>query len=83
MLECQPVGQEGSISTTADRYQDFCFNCAGNKLCYISSTLTISECVGDQVARERTGDPPMYAEAKKMKSSTLRTHGAAQARLRN
>src|SRR6218665_2480318 len=31
----------------------------------------------DETVRERTGQPPSYAEAKKMKSLTLHTHGCA------
>ena len=37
----------------------------------------------DETVWERTGHPPSYAEAKKMKSITLNTHGCATARLRD
>ena len=37
----------------------------------------------DETVRERTGHPPSYAEAKKMKSFTLHTHGCPRARLMN
>jgi len=33
--------------------------------------------------RERTGHPPSYTEAKKMKSLTLHTHGCLRANLRD
>ena len=38
---------------------------------------------GDETARERTGHPPSYAEAKKMKSLSLHTHGYFMASLRD
>jgi len=40
------------------------------------STLTIHCQWEDDTARERTGHPPSYTEAKKMKSLTLHTHSA-------
>jgi len=40
------------------------------------STLTAVHCQWeDETVRGRTGHPPSYAEAKKMKSLTLHTHG--------
>src|SRR6218665_134868 len=39
------------------------------------STLIVHCRWDDEMARERTGHPPTYAEAKKMKSTTLHTHG--------
>src|SRR6218665_1834235 len=47
------------------------------------STLSVHCQWGDETARERTGHPPSYAEAKKMKSLTLHTHGCLRASLRN
>ena len=43
------------------------------------STLTVHCRWEDETARERTGHPPSYAEAKKMKSLTLHTHGCLRA----
>src|SRR6218665_2824430 len=37
----------------------------------------------DETARERTGHSPSYAEARKMKSLTLHTHGCPEASLRD
>jgi len=37
----------------------------------------------DETVRERTGHPPSYAVAKKMKSLTLHTHGCLRAGLRD
>src|SRR6218665_1082677 len=37
----------------------------------------------DETVRERTGHPPSYAEAKKMKLLTLHTHGCPRANLRD
>jgi len=39
------------------------------------STLTVSCQLEDEMARENTGHPPSYAEAKKKKSLTLHMHG--------
>src|SRR6218665_1970027 len=36
-----------------------------------------------ETAKERTGHPPSYAEAKKMKLLTLHTHGCPRASLRD
>ena len=47
------------------------------------STLTAHCRWEDETVRERTGHPPSYAEAKKMKSLTLNTHGCPRARLRD
>jgi len=37
----------------------------------------------DEMVRERTGHPPSYAAAKKMKSVTLHTHGCLRTSLRD
>src|SRR6218665_1761180 len=47
------------------------------------STLTAHCQWEDDTVRERTGHPPSYAVAKKMKSLTLRTHGCLRASLRD
>src|SRR6218665_3458804 len=47
------------------------------------STLTVHCQCQDETVRERTGNPPSYAEAKKMKSLTLHTYGCLRASLRN
>jgi len=47
------------------------------------STLTAHCQWEDETVRERTGHPPSYAEAKKMKSLTLHTHGCPRASLRD
>jgi len=49
----------------------------------IISTLTAHCQWEDEAARERTGNPPSYAKAKKMKSLTLHTHGCPRASLRD
>ena len=41
----------------------------------LMSTPTVHCQWEDETVRERTGHPPSYAEAKKMKSLTLHTHG--------
>src|SRR6218665_1056022 len=46
------------------------------------STLTIRCQWEDEMVRERTGHPPSYAEANKMKSQTLHTHGCLRSSLR-
>ena len=46
-------------------------------------TLTIHCLWEDEMVRERTAHPPSYAEAKKMKSLTLHTHGCPRASLRD
>src|SRR6218665_3245462 len=45
------------------------------------STLTVHCQWEDEMAKERTGHLPSYAEAKKMKSLTLHTHGCFRVRL--
>src|SRR6218665_1535426 len=45
------------------------------------STLTVHCQWEDEMVRERTGHPSSYAEATKMKSLTLHTHGCLWARL--
>ena len=52
------------------------------KLAMMSTLTTQCECEDEKV-RERTGQPPSYAEAKKMKSLTLHTHGSLRAGLRD
>jgi len=47
------------------------------------STLTVHYQWEDEMVRERTCHPPIYAEAKKMKSLTLHTHGCLRASLRD
>jgi len=37
----------------------------------------------DEMLRERTGHPPSFAEAKKMKSVALHTHGCPRDSLRD
>src|SRR5678816_4093294 len=49
----------------------------------IMSTLTVHCRWDDETVRERTGHPPSYAEAKKMKSLTLHTHGCFRASSRD
>ena len=49
----------------------------------IMSTLTARCPWKDETVRERTDHPPSYAEAKKMKSLTLHTHGCSRASLRD
>jgi len=46
-------------------------------------TLTAHWQWEDETVRERTGHPPSYAEAKKMKSLALHTHGCPRASLRD
>jgi len=45
------------------------------------STLTANCQWEDETVRERTGHPPSYVEAKKIKSLTLHTHGCLRASL--
>src|SRR6218665_1662434 len=45
------------------------------------STLTVHCQWEDEMAKERTGHLPSYAEAKKMKSLTLHTHSCFRVRL--
>jgi|SRR6218665_2023380 len=45
------------------------------------STLTVQSQWYDEMVREKTGHPPSYKEAKKMKSPTLHTHGCLKANL--
>jgi len=47
------------------------------------STLTTHCQWEDKTVRERTDNPPWYAEAKKMKSLTLHTHGCPRASLKD
>jgi len=47
------------------------------------STLTALCQWEDEMVRERTGLPPSYAVAKKMKSLTLHNHGYLRASLRD
>ena len=47
------------------------------------STLTVHCQWEDEMVRERTGHPPSCAEAKKMKSLTLHTHGCPKVSLRD
>jgi len=47
------------------------------------STLTVHCQWEDETVREMTGHPPSYAEAKKMKSLTLYTHGCPRVSLRD
>src|SRR6218665_2928156 len=47
-----------------------------------SGTLTVHCQREDETVRERTGHPPSYAEAKKMKSLTLHTHGCLRVSLK-
>jgi len=47
------------------------------------STLTAHCQWEDETVRESTGHPPSYAEAKKMKSLTLHTHGCPRDSLRD
>ena len=47
------------------------------------STLTVNCQWEDETVRERTGHLPSYAEAKKMKSLTLHTHGCLRASSRD
>src|SRR6218665_131846 len=49
----------------------------------MTSTLTIHYRWEDETARERTGHPSSYAEAKKIMLLTLHTHGCPKARLRH
>ena len=49
----------------------------------IMSTLNVHCQWEDETVRERTGHPAPYAEAKKMKSLTLYTHGWPRASLRD
>ena len=46
-----------------------------SQLSYMMSTLTVHSHWEDETVSERTGHPPSYAEAKKMKPLTLHTHG--------
>src|SRR6218665_1047484 len=46
------------------------------------STLSVHCQWKDETERERTGPPPSYAEAKKIKSLTLHTHGWLKASVR-
>ena len=54
-----------------------------SQLSYMMSTLTVHCQWVDETVRKRTGHPPSYAEAKKMKSLTLHTHGCLRASLRD
>ena len=47
------------------------------------STLTVHCQWEDEAAREKIGHPPSYAQAKKMKSLTLNTHGCSRVRLKD
>src|SRR6218665_1778535 len=62
---------------------DFCSTCAPLANSAMMSTLTAHCQWEDETVRERTGQPPSCAEAKKMKSLTLHTHGCARASLRD
>jgi len=69
-----------------DTYSHICLQSQSDIIAYfsnISASPTYCYCqtyfsiypVSDEMARERTGHLPLYAEAKKMKSLTLHTHG--------
>ena len=60
--------------------RDFCSTCAPSQLSYDDYTVS-----GKMRwwGKERTGHPPSYAVAKKMKSLTLHTHGCPRASLRD
>jgi len=47
------------------------------------SALTVHYQLEDETVRERIDHPPSYAEAKKMKSLTLHTHGCLRASFRD
>src|SRR6218665_16018 len=49
----------------------------------VVSTLTVHCLWGDETVRKRTGHPPSYAEAKKMKLLTLHAHGCPMTSLRD
>src|SRR6218665_1533516 len=49
----------------------------------VMSTLTAHCQWEDETVRERTGYPPSYAEAEKMESLTLHTHGCPRASLKD
>src|SRR6218665_117771 len=52
--------------------------------CMMSKPTPTAHCQReDDTVRERTGYPPSYAEAKKMKSLTLHNHGCLRASLRD
>ena len=59
---------------------DFCSTCANSAML---STLTTHCQLEDETVTERTGHPPSYTVAKKMKSLTLHTHGCPRASLRD
>ena len=56
---------------------------APSQMTSMLSTLTIHCQWGDEMARERTGHPLLYAKSKKMKSLTLHIHGCLRASLRD
>jgi len=59
--------------------RDICSTCAPSQFSYDEYTVspTVSGNNYDMV-RERTGHPPSYVEAKKIKTLTLYTHGRAK-----
>src|SRR6218665_2474715 len=61
--------------------RDFLFHLHPLANSAMMSTLTAHCQWDDETMRERTGYPPSYAVAKKMKSLTLHTHGCLRASL--
>src|SRR6218665_2974700 len=66
---------EVQISAGTEISGDFYFGYTPNQLSYDEHTDHMLS-VDDETVRERTGHPPLYAGAKKMKSLTLHTHGS-------
>src|SRR6218665_4025679 len=73
-----PPAPNGQLSYYESSQVSLLFNVKNS-----NSTLTIQCQWEDETVRERTGHPPSYAEAKKMKSLILHTHGCSRASLRD
>ena len=83
VLDCQSKGS-GFKSRPEQKFgSTFLFHLRPLANSAMTSTLTIYCKSEDETARERTGQPPSYSKAKKMKSLILPTHGCPRASLRD
>lgn len=80
VLHCQSRGRGFNSHYGRNLVRDFSVCHLANGT--IMSTSTIPCQWKDETARERNGQPPSYAKAKKMKLLTLHTHGCPRASLR-
>ena len=78
VLDCQAKGSGFKPAMAAIWFEISAPPALPSQICYdeyIDRTLSVE----DETVRERTGHPPSYAEAKKMKLLTLHTHGCPMA----